>query len=574
MAKQPPNTRTANVFNFGIQKNIPLGFVDVVYDKKTNDLIGFMDNGRFYNLGEKVVEPKKKVSSEDVSRKVDLLERKLNLLELQVTSPGIKGPEKSRLIAEYNKTQDEFNQAKRDLDSKLLQEGKIDQEEAANKAAETLRFEIRALREREKLMGDLGQNTAQIRGEIRGKESALQSLGTPIEQRVAPSEAPNRTATEFLRERRAPLPGESKPKDAEVILAGERAGVVSGGTGAGVTGAATPPARGAKEEDKKPKLTPEQRYEQALLTAQEKYSMPDIIFNNVPSLGDILKQFVEGKIDENGFRFRIENDIWYRQNSQDIRNRYLQIFNYNDLKSKGQALGTTAFEQQLRTISEQIQDQALAMTGSRISDEEAVETIAKDLYTFGLEGSTNEMRQRIAKFIRPVTSRIGEKLTEGFGGEAKANYDALYATARANGFTLEDVLPKDAEGKPLPTTDILQRIATGKLDVNRIQDDIRRLAAQGRPDYVKDLLAQGSNLDEIYLPYKMQMAKTLEIANPNAIDLKDPSLQMAITKDGDMNLFDYEKALRKDSRWQYTEGARDEVAGVLDTVLRDFGFRS
>jgi len=70
------------------------------------------------------------------------------------------------------------------------------------------------------------------------------------------------------------------------------------------------------------------------------------------------------------------------------------------------------------------------------------------------------------------------------------------------------------------------------------------------------------------------MAKTLGIANPNSIDLKDPSLQMAITKDGDMNLLDYEKALRKDSRWQYTEQARDEVDNVLNIILKDFGFRS
>ena len=41
-----------------------------------------------------------------------------------------------------------------------------------------------------------------------------------------------------------------------------------------------------------------------------------------------------------------------------------------------------------------------------------------------------------------------------------------------------------------------------------------------------------------------------------------------------MNLYEYEKALRKDKRWQYTETARDEAASALDTILRDFGFRS
>lgn len=435
--------------------------------------------------------------------------------------------------------------------------------------ADKLRKEVRTLKTKyDAKLDKRSPESIELKNELDEKTNQLNAITGKAQ---APGTGFEGTATEFLRERGAPLPGESKPKRAEVVMGGAD----RRGGGAKTTGAADTTATTTPEKDKEaPKKSKQELYEEALLQAQEKYNMPDIIFNNVPSLGEILKQFVEGKFDINGFRFRIENDPWYRQNSQQIRNRYLQIFNYNDLKSKGQAVGTTAFEQELRRISENIQDQAVSMTGSRITDEDAVEAIAKDLYTYGLEGSANEIRQRIAKFIRPITSRIGERLTEGFGGEAKANYDALYAAARANGFTLEDILPKDAEGNPIPTAEVLQRIATGKLDVNRIQDDIRRLAAQGRPDYVKDLLAQGTNLDEIYLPYKMQMAKTLEIADLNSIDLKDPSLQMGITKDGDMNLFDYEKALRKDKRWQYTESARDEVASVLDTVLRDFGFRS
>jgi hypothetical protein len=301
--------------------------------------------------------------------------------------------------------------------------------------------------------------------------------------------------------------------------------------------------------------------------------MPDIIFNNVPSLGAILKDFADGKISRNGFITRVQNDTWYRQNSETVRNRYLELFNYEDLKKQGRAVGTSAFEIELRDISDKIQNEALDMFGSRITDDEAVEKIAKDLYTYGLDKSPTEIRQRVATFLRPTATMVGTEIEQGFGGEAKTNYDALLATARANGFNIGDILPKDAQGRPLETAEVLRRIATGDMDVNRIQDDIRRLAMQGRPDYVKDLLAQGNDLDAIYAPYRQRMASILEIDNPLSIDLKDPSLQMAITKDGDMNLFEYEKALRKDKRWQYTENARDEAADALDTILKDFGFR-
>jgi hypothetical protein len=68
------------------------------------------------------------------------------------------------------------------------------------------------------------------------------------------------------------------------------------------------------------------------------------------------------------------------------------------------------------------------------------------------------------------------------------------------------------------------------------------------------------------------MAATLEL-NPDEIDLNDSTLRLAISDQGDMNLYDFKKALRKDSRWQYTEDARTEVADSALKVLRDFGFQ-
>jgi hypothetical protein len=68
------------------------------------------------------------------------------------------------------------------------------------------------------------------------------------------------------------------------------------------------------------------------------------------------------------------------------------------------------------------------------------------------------------------------------------------------------------------------------------------------------------------------MANILEL-NEGQIDLTDPTLRMAINDKGDMNLYDYSKALRQDSRWQYTGNAREEVSDAALTVLRNFGFQ-
>jgi hypothetical protein len=68
------------------------------------------------------------------------------------------------------------------------------------------------------------------------------------------------------------------------------------------------------------------------------------------------------------------------------------------------------------------------------------------------------------------------------------------------------------------------------------------------------------------------MAAELEI-NPDQITLNDSILRSAITDKGESNIFDFKRALRKDSRWQYTQSAQSEVAGAVGAILRDFGFQ-
>ncbi len=93
------------------------------------------------------------------------------------------------------------------------------------------------------------------------------------------------------------------------------------------------------------------------------------------------------------------------------------------------------------------------------------------------------------------------------------------------------------------------------------------------PDKVQKLLSEGVDLDAIYSPYKNLMASVLEL-NPESIDLKDSTLRSAIGPDKEMPIYDFEKLLRKDYRWQYTDNARRDVSNVALKVLRDFGFQA
>ena len=93
------------------------------------------------------------------------------------------------------------------------------------------------------------------------------------------------------------------------------------------------------------------------------------------------------------------------------------------------------------------------------------------------------------------------------------------------------------------------------------------------PDNVKKLLNEGIDLETVYAPYKNLMASTLEL-NPESIDLKDPTLRLAFGPDKETTIYDFEKALRKDYRWQYTDNAKRDVSNVALKVLQDFGFQA
>jgi hypothetical protein len=136
----------------------------------------------------------------------------------------------------------------------------------------------------------------------------------------------------------------------------------------------------------------------------------------------------------------------------------------------------------------------------------------------------------------------------------------LQNTASKNGITLS----------PEQLDSFSSRVKKGE-DISLVQNDIRKLAAIGQPDNIKKLIDSGIDLSTVYDPYKKLMGSVLEI-NPNSIELNDPTLRMAIGPDKEMSLYEYQRALRKDNRWQYTDQARGEAADVATTVLKDFGF--
>lgn len=141
-----------------------------------------------------------------------------------------------------------------------------------------------------------------------------------------------------------------------------------------------------------------------------------------------------------------------------------------------------------------------------------------------------------------------------------AALQSVQDAAKANGIVLT---PEDAAA-------YAERVRNGE-KIDTIASTFRKIAAISQPKAVQDLLNTGTDLATIYQPYKAAMATTLEL-NPNDIQLTDPALSSAISGDKTMTTYEFQRALRKDNRWQYTNNARSEAADVATQVLKDFGF--
>jgi hypothetical protein len=596
MAKRPDNTYVSQVFNFGIDKKLPLGFVNVVYSKDSGLVVGYEKDGKFYNLGEnipeKVTEPqKRKTYTGSIEERVTAIEReaeearaakadsdaraatsgdqreraaqgdlldnyatslkpRLNDLGFQIEAYArkiargdklspVEEKELKRVNSEYSKLNKTYNEARSDA---------LDFYYGTQAAATT----------------QTGKKIVSGTGETPKAQLGGGPTGTPA---IAPAPTPT------------PTP---KPKP-------NTGGTTGGTTGGSTGGVTTTPGTGkavpsnfnvgtfrmadeasmAAAGDATPGAVVS-KYDSILAKAQADYNLPDIIFSNVKSLGKILEEYVNGKIDIDLFRQKIQNDPWYRQNSGEIKARYLQKFNYDDLVKSGQAKGTTDYEQKIAQITNNLITKARQM-GSAI-DEGQAKLIAEDLYIYNQDADDAVVTRRLVSGIRPMAGMIGGKITEDYSGLALQNYQGLQALAKQNGLKLENILPPGVDGKPATAQETLQRLALGELDPTRLAQDVRKLAAVGQPQFVRDLLGQGINLDQIYAPYKRTMANILEL-DEGQIDLTDPTLRMGINDKGDVNLYDYSKALRQDNRWQYTGNARQEVSDAALTVLRNFGFQ-
>jgi hypothetical protein len=226
----------------------------------------------------------------------------------------------------------------------------------------------------------------------------------------------------------------------------------------------------------------------------------------------------------------------------------------SDVAKLAEVEATTTYGRGLKDLKDAIETARLA-AGAELTDAE-VTALAQEAYDKGLDRERNSFNAFLdSKF------KFGSTGAKGKAGEQLSE---LQKVAAANGLDLQK-----AFGTQLPTW--FASINKGE-SIDTYKKIIRDVAKIGMPQNIASLLDNGVDLDAIYSPYKNVMASVLEI-NPESITLSDPVLRSAITGEKELPIYEFQRQLRKDARWQYTNQAKEEVSDVALKVLRDFGFQ-
>jgi len=172
----------------------------------------------------------------------------------------------------------------------------------------------------------------------------------------------------------------------------------------------------------------------------------------------------------------------------------------------------------------------------------------------------NEVKQKLLTGTQNVNAL---NIPEGPSGKY---FVALKNFAADNGLRLSDTA----------ATGYANGIVAGTIDENTAFNALRDSASEAFPSFAEKIKS-GIDLRTLADPYIQSMSDILEIPD-TGIDMFDPKVRNALAftlpdgKVGAKSIYDFEKELRQDPRWQYTKNAREQASSIATTVLKDFGF--
>lgn len=161
--------------------------------------------------------------------------------------------------------------------------------------------------------------------------------------------------------------------------------------------------------------------------------------------------------------------------------------------------------------------------------------------------------------LKYITKYVDAKGVENVGGAIASNLRAIRKFTSDYGV----VIP-DADIRTFALNSI--RDKTG---LDNAENRIVNIAKAAYPALIP-YIDQGLSVRDIASQYIAKKASVLELS-PDAVSLNDEDIKSVLQGEKLQPLFDFERNLRKNPLWQYTNNAREEASGFAGMVLKDFG---
>lgn len=214
------------------------------------------------------------------------------------------------------------------------------------------------------------------------------------------------------------------------------------------------------------------------------------------------------------------------------------------------------YEQDLSARIETLRDQAVQF-GSSVTEDQ-LRDLAVQARRMNMNAS--ELGNALSNFVAFDSGDI-----KGSAGMAQRN---IKSWALKNGLQLTDNM----------VNTYVKDIVAGNTTQDDVLQDLRNTYLVGSFPAWSDRIKAGMDPADIAAPYKQRMSRLLEV-DENDIDLNDQLLQQAmqgVGSDGKPSvvpLYAFDKQIRKDDRWQYTDNAMDTYATTGNKILQMFGLR-
>lgn len=282
--------------------------------------------------------------------------------------------------------------------------------------------------------------------------------------------------------------------------------------------------------------------------ALDQYGFVGVLVKNNPELKGLFNRAVTEEWNSARFERELANTPWWKRLNE--RKRQVAVMQATD-----PATWNTTFGNKKNEIHALANRMGITLTSGAQIDSWAKAAIENDW-------DENALRTFLMDRGKPTFA----KANGGYVNEAGQIESQVRSTYSAYGIPL-------SQGR---VDQIVKGVIGGRATIDGLVNEARSAAKKQYAQFAQEIDA-GLTIADIADPYRQTMANTLELPDTE-ITLNDPAIKRALMNVGPDGkaatkpLYQFERELKEDPRWQRTKQAHNEYSTVLQQVGKDWGF--